>query len=87
MNVRLVPLTLAFFSGRLVAYSLYVGGATVASDTLEEVISDSLGSPLGIAAQVLLLAGLVALVRVDWVSVLRRRDRDAGRPSISELTT
>jgi uncharacterized membrane protein YdjX (TVP38/TMEM64 family) len=87
MNVRLVPLTLAFFAGRLVAYSLYVGGATVASDTLEEVLKDSLGSPLGIAVQVLLLAGLVALVRVDWAAVLRRRRQDTGGPSISGLTT
>jgi uncharacterized membrane protein YdjX (TVP38/TMEM64 family) len=87
VNVRLMPLTLAFFSGRLVAYSIYVGGATVASDTLEEVIHDSLGSPLGIAVQVLLLGALVALVRVDWVAVLRRRDRGAGGPSASGLTT
>lgn len=27
LRVRLVPLTLAFFSGRLISYSLYVGGA------------------------------------------------------------
>jgi hypothetical protein len=78
MQVRLVPLTLAFFAGRLVSYSLYVGGATLASDTLDELIRSSLGSPLGIVLQLLMLAGLVALVRVDWAGLLRAHG--AGTP-------
>src|SRR5829696_3293754 len=33
LNVRLIPLTAAFFTGRLVSYSLYVGGASLAKDS------------------------------------------------------
>lgn len=73
LEVPLLPLTTAFFAGRLVSYSLYVGAASVASDSLGEIVGDSLTSPLGIALQVLMLAGLVALVRVDWRRVLEHR--------------
>src|SRR5215207_11097011 len=34
LAVRLVPLTAAFFAGRLMSYSLYVGGATLAEQSL-----------------------------------------------------
>lgn len=86
LRIRLIPLTLAFFGGRLISYSLYVGGATLASDSLGEVIRSSLGSPLGIALQLLMLAGLVALVRVDWAKLLGRRGDDPPT-AISEVTT
>lgn len=75
MTVPLVPLTVAFFSGRLVSYSIYVAGASAAKESLGEVVTDSLVSPLGILLQVVMLAGLVALLRVDWVRVLARRAR------------
>ena len=80
LRVRLAPLTLAFFSGRLISYSLYVGGATLASDSFGEVIRSSLGSPLGIALQLAMLAALVGLVRVNWASVLRRRAPETRAP-------
>lgn len=70
-GVRLVPLTLAFFSGRVVSYSLWVGAAAVAEHELGDVLLDSLRSPWGIAVQVVLLALVVALVRVDWSRRLR----------------
>ena len=70
----LVPLTLAFFSGRLVSYSVYVGAATAASEELGSVFEDSLTSPLGVAVQLAMLAGLVVLLRVDWTRVIVRAD-------------
>jgi len=73
MQVALVPLTVAFFAGRLVSYSLYVGGASAAKDSLGDVVADSLTSPLGIALQVLMLAALVLLLRIDWADRLGRR--------------
>ncbi len=73
MEVRLAPLTLAFFAGRLVSYSIYVTGASVIKESTGEVVVDALTSPLGIAAQVLMLIGLAALLRVDWAAVLARR--------------
>jgi hypothetical protein len=71
--VPLLPLTAAFFCGRLVSYSLYVGAASAAEDTVGEVVGRSLGSPLGIALQLVMLAGLVLLVRLDWTRLLRGR--------------
>lgn len=73
LTVPLLPLTAAFFCGRLVSYALYVGAATAAGESLGAVIGDSFTSPLGIALQLLMLAALVLLVRVDWVRVLGRR--------------
>lgn len=73
VGVRLVPLTAAFFVGRLVSYSLYVGAAHAAGATLSDLVGQSLGSPLGVAMQLVMLGGLVALVRVDWAGVLAAR--------------
>jgi membrane protein YqaA with SNARE-associated domain len=72
LGVRLLPLTVVFFAGRLVSYSIYVGGASLASDRLGDTLTGAFTSPLGIALQILMLAGLVALVRVDWLRVLAR---------------
>jgi uncharacterized membrane protein YdjX (TVP38/TMEM64 family) len=82
MSVRLVPFTLAFFAGRLVSYSLYVAGASAVRGTsVGQVLTDSLTSPWAIAIQVLLLAGLVVLGRIDWAGLAqRRRDRHSGQP-------
>lgn len=83
--VTLLPLTLAFFAGRLVSYSLYVGGASAAAGTnVGHLITSSFTSPLGIAVQLLLVAALVGLTRVDWVGLHDRggrRRKDAGPPS------
>ena len=73
MTVPLLPLTAAFFAGRLVSYSLYVAGASAARATLGKVLGNALGSPWGIAAQVAMLLGLVLLLRVDWAKRLRPR--------------
>jgi membrane protein YqaA with SNARE-associated domain len=78
LTVPLVPLTAAFFAGRLVSYSLYVGAASAARGSLGSVLGDAFGSPVGIALQVGMLAGLVLLLRFDWAGALRRRtDRHA----------
>lgn len=79
LAVPLVPLTCAFFAGRLVSYSLYAGGAALVESSLEKTFTAAFSSPFGIAAQVLMLLGLVALVRVDWVRLLQRRSRRAPR--------
>lgn len=61
MTVPLLPLTAAFFAGRLVSYSLYVGAATLAEQSLGAVLLDALTSPLGMALQVAMLIGLALL--------------------------
>jgi membrane protein YqaA with SNARE-associated domain len=74
MGVTLGPVVAVFFAGRLVSYSLYVGGATALRGThVGRVVSASLTGPWGIALQVVLLGGVVALAQVDWVSLLARR--------------
>ena len=73
-----MPLTAAFFAGRLVSYSVYVGAAAAAKGSLGSVLSDAFGSPLGIALQVGMLAGLVLLLRFDWARMLQRRAGDHG---------
>ena len=75
LTVPLVPLTAAFFVGRLVSYSLYVAAASAAKESLGDVLVDVIGSPWGIAFQVAMLAGLVLLLRVDWASLLESRRR------------
>ena len=72
-GMALVPLTAAFFAGRIVSYSIYVGAASAVSKSLGSTLLDALRSPWGIALQVVMLAGLVALVRIDWARVLRHR--------------
>lgn len=62
MTVPLVPLTAAFFAGRLVSYSLYVAAASVAERNLGSVAIDSLTSPVGMALQLAMLAGLAVLL-------------------------
>jgi membrane protein YqaA with SNARE-associated domain len=61
MTVPLVPLTAAFFTGRLVSYSIYVGAATVAERNLGSLALDALTSPLGLALQIAMLIALTTL--------------------------
>jgi uncharacterized membrane protein YdjX (TVP38/TMEM64 family) len=62
MTVPLLPLTAAFFAGRLVSYSIYVGAANVAADSLGDVVVDALTSPIGVVLQLLMLVALGFLV-------------------------
>jgi hypothetical protein len=64
--VRILPLTLAFFSGRVVSYSLYVTAASLAQKNLGDVVLDSLRSPWAIVTQVVFLLAIAALPMVDW---------------------
>lgn len=64
MTVPLLPLTAAFFAGRLVSYSIYVSVATVAEKNLGDLALDALTSPLGLVLQVLMLVALGLLVGV-----------------------
>lgn len=73
LGVPLLALTAAFFAGRLVSYSIYVSGASVAKNSLGDALGNVFTSPLGIALQVAMLVGLALLLRVDWAKVLARR--------------
>lgn len=73
MRVPLLPVTAAFFAGRLVSYALYIGAAGIAEHNVGAAFTASLTSPYAIAVQIGLLLAVVALARVDWVKILRRR--------------
>ncbi|SRR5580765_89916 len=72
MDVPLLPLTGAFFGGRLISYSLYIGAAGVADASLGGQLSKSITSWQSIALQVAMLIGIVLLARVDWAKRLNR---------------
>ncbi|MFZ1743970.1 MAG: hypothetical protein WAT93_14025 [Pontixanthobacter sp.] len=66
-QVKLLKFTAAFFAGRLVSYSLYALGAkTIQSSSLHDIFTRSLTSPLGVALEIAMIAGLIALTRIDW---------------------
>lgn len=88
LTAPVVVLTAAFFAGRLVSYSLYVAAASAAKHSLGSIVANSLTSPAGIALQVAMLAGLVALVRIDWPRLLaygRARSRPQDRNDRSPI--
>lgn len=62
MTVPLLPLTAAFFCGRLVSYSLYVGAAAIAEKSLGDIVVEALTSPVGMALQVAMLIALAVLL-------------------------
>ena len=73
-GVKLLPFTLAFFAGRLVSYAIYAGSAKAIGDlTLGDAFREALASPLGVGLQLIMLAALVALAKVDWSKVLSGR--------------
>jgi membrane protein YqaA with SNARE-associated domain len=87
LAMRLWPLLLAFFLGRLVTYTLYVSAADVAGRTVRGLIGQGVGSPVAIGLQVGTLVVLVVLARVDWVRVahrLRARSGDVEDDSLGE---
>jgi uncharacterized membrane protein YdjX (TVP38/TMEM64 family) len=77
LEVKLVPLTAAFFMGRIVSYSIYVSVATIADKNLGSVLGQYLGSPLSIAIQVVFLLLVALWPFLDWSKLLRRCARPA----------
>ncbi len=78
IGMRIVPLTLAFFSGRIVSYSIYVAGtASLKAQGLSDVIKESLTSPWGIAFQLAMLFGVYLLTRVNWIKLLPKKATSA----------
>jgi uncharacterized membrane protein YdjX (TVP38/TMEM64 family) len=76
-KVKLLAFTMAFFSGRLVSYSIYAMTArTLRSGTLGEAFTERLSSPLGVALQLLMIGALVALTMIDWARVFGRQPGD-----------
>ena len=69
-RIRLGRLLAAFFIGRLVSYSIYVGGASAAHQGLSRLFSKGLLSPQAIGTELIGVALLLAVILVDWASVI-----------------
>jgi membrane protein YqaA with SNARE-associated domain len=75
MTVPLIPLTAAFFAGRLVSYSLYMGAASAVHASVASTLTSDLKSPTSIAVQVLLLAAVAGLTMISPRMAGRLRNR------------
>jgi hypothetical protein len=75
MRLALKPLALAFFVGRLVSYTAYVGAASAADRSLGGAMTDSLTSWPSITLQVVLVVAVWWLSRVDWAGRVGHRER------------
>ena len=76
-GVRLIKFTAAFFVGRIVTYSVYVGTAkSIAKASMESAFRHSLTSPVGIGLQIVMMGLLVALTQIDWEKHLGGTNED-----------
>jgi len=67
MGVRLLPLTVAFFSGRIVTYNFYVFGASeLKAYGIGELITKEFTSIWAILFQLVMIASVILLTRIDW---------------------
>ena len=67
MRMNLARLTLAFFSGRIVTYSIYAGIASrFKATSLGEVITQALKSPYAWAIQLFSIALIYLIAKIDW---------------------
>jgi uncharacterized membrane protein YdjX (TVP38/TMEM64 family) len=83
-GMRLVPLTIAFFSGRIISYSIYVSISSAAEKSIRATLEHGLGSPWSIAFQVTMFALVVALVFAPWSRLLARFLTPAATPPNGE---
>jgi uncharacterized membrane protein YdjX (TVP38/TMEM64 family) len=69
-RIRLRHLLAAFFVGRLVSYSIYVVAASAAHQSLSRLFAKGFFSPQAIATELISVALLIAVVLIDWPSVI-----------------
>lgn len=70
-GVKLLPFTAAFFAGRLVSYAIYAfTAAEIRESSLGEAFTRQFASPLGIAFQLVLIALVIGMTRIDWSKLL-----------------
>jgi uncharacterized membrane protein YdjX (TVP38/TMEM64 family) len=75
IGARLIPLTLAFFSGRLVTYSFYVAGATqLKAQGIGELMTEQFSSIWAIIFQCLMIGALLLLTKINWSHVLNGKN-------------
>lgn len=66
-RLPLLRFTDAFFAGRLVSYSIYgLTARAVRDTTFGQALRGHLTNPLALGAELLMIALLIALLRMDW---------------------
>lgn len=77
-GVRLLGFTTAFFVGRLISYTIYgLSAQTIKHSSFGEAFTAGLTSPIGLGLQLLMIAALVTLTRIDWQKrLIGRSDQD-----------
>ena len=73
LELPLIPVTAAFFVGRLASYSIYLGGASAAQRSFGDTFEETLRSPYAIVLEVVMVAGIVLLGRIDWSKHLGKK--------------
>jgi hypothetical protein len=66
-DAPLIPITVAFMSGRAISYTTSVlGASTLKRHGLSGALLDSMKSPWGIGLQLLCLAAIYLVMKIDW---------------------
>ena len=67
MQMNIARLTLAFFSGRIVTYSIYAAGAfKLKSSNLGELITSAFKSPYAWLLQIISIMLIYLIAKIDW---------------------
>ena len=67
IGARLMPLTIAFFSGRIFTYSFYVAGASqLKAKGIGELITEQFSSVWAILFQLAMILGVYGLSKINW---------------------
>lgn len=74
-RLRLTPLAIAFLAGRLVTYTLYLFLASKVQSGLAAILAQGVTSWQAVVLGVAGIAGVFAVVGIDWPRVIDRFDR------------
>jgi hypothetical protein len=69
-DVPLLPLAGAFLIGRSISFTIYVTAASAAQETVHRLLRQGFTSPTTIAIQLASLIAVIAMIRVDWITVI-----------------
>ena len=71
LGAKLIPLTIAFFSGRIITYSIYVAGASqLKAKGIADLVAEQFTSVWGVIFQLVMILGVIGLGKVNWSKIL-----------------
>ena len=77
MQMNLKRLTLAFFSGRIVTYSIYAAGAaTLKTTDFGTILTKALKSPFAWAIEIASLALIILIAKIDWKRFIKKANHE-----------